>query len=687
MTSPRAADTALLYVEDLEGSVGPSASNHRRTSTCFAVKLLLATLGLFAAAACSAQDIPIGATYVCEGEHIYVEACNMRDTSDTSTCMVAHPDKLTPSGMNTYTNMTRAALKKLLPTCQQPSAKQLAAAAAFQKKQQDLYNANAQKANDQLKAATQPVQYGQPQKPRSADERAMNRCITSGRLPASCTGNALLGAFSQMLTSVLSSGAQEVSAGPTMAGVFEGAGHWRLDFIDGGVLVNCSFLSPNQESYKLEFKPTQTLLIVETKPKPLVLTLKADGSIVGPGPVTINGVVATGTAGGHSTPGHTETHSTTTTEQINGYEAAQHAGDSGLANRGGGQYDYTHTTTQSTYVPGTSTPAYSTFSPRTATCPAQNLSSKGASTGIQTMQTDLLKTMFGGDKGPPTPSGIRMHGIYAAATGFSVQFFPESAVLGCGPDAARAYPYSVEAVGGKAEVRINAPDHPLTLGFMPNGSLDPRGTGPYQVHGRVITGQGNNDDFTFAPLEQSCNLAVLTPSKAIPSSGGTAATIVASSGASGVSPANGGGNLSTSAAPLGNATLSIVSGFPAQPGVPNPLAGHPYVLLRDSYAGALAKAGITVPAGMSPYKYVGTVCASRTPDCQKSIEAIKADAASSVRADSNGNGTFPGVAPGSYHLMISTRYNNQALMWEQAVQLKAGPNSVTLDPRNATPVQ
>ena len=126
---------------------------------------------------------------------------------------------------------------------------------------------------------------------------------------------------------------------------------------------------------------------------------------------------------------------------------------------------------------------------------------------------------------------------------------------------------------------------------------------------------------------------------------------------------------------------------PAQPGVANPLAGHPYVLLRDTYASALARAGITVPAGMSPYKYVGTACASRTPDCQKSIEAIKAAAASSVRADSNGNGTFPGVAPGSYHLMISTRYNNQALMWDQAVQLKAGPNSVTLDQRNATPIQ
>jgi hypothetical protein len=62
---------------------------------------------LLAAAVCQAQDIPIGVTYVCSGEHIYVENCNIRDTSDNSTCMVAHPDHLTPTGMNTYTYLTR----------------------------------------------------------------------------------------------------------------------------------------------------------------------------------------------------------------------------------------------------------------------------------------------------------------------------------------------------------------------------------------------------------------------------------------------------------------------------------------------------------------------------------------------------------------------------------------------------
>jgi hypothetical protein len=278
-----------------------------------------------------------------------------------------------------------------------------------------------------------------------------------------------------------------------------------------------------------------------------------------------------------------------------------------------------------------------------------------------------------------------MQGIFAASTGFSVEFHPESAVLGCGPDAARAYPYTVEGGGTGAVVKIAAPDHPLTLAVKADGSLDPGGTGPYQVHGRTVTGQDNNDNFTFAPMEQTCNLAVLTPAKAIPSSGGMAATSVASTGAAG-SPASAGGRLSSPTAPLGNATLAIVSGFPAQPGVPNPLAGHPYTLMRDNFATIVANAGVAVPPGMTPYKAFGMACGNRTQDCQKILDAIRADAASAVRADANGNGTFPGVAPGTYYLMISSRYNNQSLVWDQPVQLKAGPNSVTLDQHNATPM-
>ena len=642
------------------------------------------------------QDIPIGVTYICNGEHIYIENCNIRDTSDTSNCMVAHPDHLTPTGLNSYTYVSRGALKKLLPTCTQPSAKQLAAAKAFQQKQQDIYNANVQKAEQQMKApppaANQQGGPAQVRPPKNAEERAMRRCVSSGRLPSSCTGNSLLGMFSGMLSSVLpSQGATAPQAGPNMAGVFQGAG-WRLDFIDGGVLVNCSSLSPNQESYSIKFEPNRTALIINTRPRPLNLTFHPDGTITGPGPVTIQGVVAGGYTPSTSTPGHTETQSYNTTARMNSNMIPGGAANANATNAGGGTYDVTTTHTSSTYVPGQSTPGTTSFTPRTATCPALNLTSKGAGAGIQTMQTDLLKTAFGGDKGAPTPPGIRMHGIFAASTGFSVEFFPESAILGCGPDAARAYPYTVVATAGGAQIKIDAPDHPLILGFNPDGSLIPPNTGPYQVHGRLVTGQDQNDDFTFAPMEQTCNLAALSPSKTIPMSGGTGGMMNASatgattgpgSATANGAPDNNGGNLSKPNAALGNATLSIVSGFPATPGQANPLANHPYVLLRNSFNDTIVQSGVNIPAGATPFKFLGLACGNRTPDCQTIMNAIKAGAVSSVRADINGHATFPGVPPGTYYLMISTRFNNQALVWLQPVQVNAGPNSITLDTRNS----
>ncbi len=524
--------------------MGPSCSisSRRRKNPRHDLRLTLVTLlAVLATTFAAAQDKDLllpGVTYVCSGERMFIENCNMRDTSDNSTCMVGHPDHIQPNGLMKYTTETRGTLKKLFPTCTQPSPKEIAAAQAFQKRQQDTYNANVAKANQQM-AAPQPGPNGQPgvtgpiTPPKNAEEREMRRCVSSGRLPASCTGNQLLGAFGQMLNSVASQVAPGLikdgpTSGPTMAGVFVGPGNWRLDFIDGGVLVNCSFLSPNQEAYALDFKTGRAVLTINTTPKPLVLTFHSDNTITGPpGPVTINGVVAGGYTPGTTTAGHTETSTTTSTERINAYQAPGY-NQSQLTNTGGGTYDATTTHTTTTNVPGTSTPGYTNFAPKRATCPAINLSTKGATVGVQTMQTDLLKNMFGGDKGAPTPPGIRMKGIYAASTGFSVEFYPESVILGCGPDAARAYPYTVEAGATGAAIKIAAPDHPLTLAFKSDGSLDPGATGPYQVHGRIVTGQNNDGDFTFAPMEQTCNLAVLAPSKTIPSGGGTAATMVAS---------------------------------------------------------------------------------------------------------------------------------------------------------------
>ena len=81
----------------------------------------------------------------------------------------------------------------------------------------------------------------------------------------------------------------------------------------------------------------------------------------------------------------------------------------------------------------------------------------------------------------------------------------------------------------------------------------------------------------------------------------------------------------------------------ARPGAANPLAGHPYILLRDAYPNIVAKAGVAAPAGTSPYKFMGAARANHTPDCQKVVGAVTAQAASAARGDANGKASFPGV--------------------------------------------
>jgi len=157
-----------------------------------------------------------------------------------------------------------------------------------------------------------------------------------------------------MVGQVLPSVAKEPPPGPEIAGVFEGPGHWRLDFIDTGVLVNCSFLAPDQRGYTIDVKNNPATIIFDTTPKPLVLTLWADGkTMTGPGTLQIDGVVASGYDTGYRDQSG---------RAITSNEAAASAGpvfDSG-GNRVNGRIN--------------GIAGHSTFSHRRVTCPALSLS-------------------------------------------------------------------------------------------------------------------------------------------------------------------------------------------------------------------------------------------------------------------------------------------------------------------------
>ena len=61
--------------------------SHRR-NICLDVTLGIAML---LGVAANAQDVKLNVTYVCSGERMYVESCNIRDLSDTQPAWSAIP--------------------------------------------------------------------------------------------------------------------------------------------------------------------------------------------------------------------------------------------------------------------------------------------------------------------------------------------------------------------------------------------------------------------------------------------------------------------------------------------------------------------------------------------------------------------------------------------------------------------
>ncbi len=122
-------------------------------------------------------------------------------------------------------------------------------------------------------------------------------------------------------------------------------------------------------------------------------------------------------------------------------------------------------------------------------------------------------------------------------------------------------------------------------------------------------------------------------------------------------------------APSGLAVLTILGGFA------EPLTVGHYWLLRDDPEIALKKGGIRISGGMTPNEVMRAACERSEAACKKITLALDEDGIAKVVADATGRGTFPGVPPGNYYLMISAVYNNRLLLWNQRVELKSGQSS------------
>ncbi len=105
-----------------------------------------------------------------------------------------------------------------------------------------------------------------------------------------------------------------------------------------------------------------------------------------------------------------------------------------------------------------------------------------------------------------------MNGQYTGATEFSLEFFIDSVVVGCG-QAVIARPYTVQRQAGQFVVTIDHGGTAVPFTLLADGRL--QGSGPITVRGRVLTGRNAAGDLVFQPLSASCTMGTLSASTAV----------------------------------------------------------------------------------------------------------------------------------------------------------------------------
>ena len=546
-------------------------------------------------------------------------------------------------------------------------------------------------------AAPQQTQAGpqQTQQLKPGSQEELRRCVASGRSQRVCFSEVLGNGMDQLTGISL----KPTSApGPRMTGDYSGASGFRLIFQPDKVTMVCRGV-PSPRPYTVELTDTQALVKIQDGPKPVAFSLAQDGKLSGAGSIRVTGQVPAGTSTEETTG--TTTQKTTRQRELAPGEERYYPN----AQRNGQVYTVKEDTTEWVYGP-TGTRTVTNYVTKTADCNLGVLTPIGPTPLPPDIESPfgLITTIFSGAavlmKGGSTqaaakemlnidnapPPGLRMSGRYAGASGFSITFHPESATVACG-DAERAREYSVQKIGNQVLLKIQDSANPLTLQLKPDGSLF--GDGTARVNGRVMTGTTDdpNNPFVFAPKPGSCSVGSLLAGGAITANtvASTSTGPAASAPAAAPAPAAPNtGNVTPAAAP---ASLSIQSGFGAQPGVADPLAGKSILVIRDSFENILATAGLT-PPGSSTRALTAwaRACETRHPLCQQGIELVRPHLVASAQLDGSGRFTFPNARSGTYYLVGQTSYNGLHLVWNLRVDLKPGANSVTLDQRNTTPI-
>jgi hypothetical protein len=507
-----------------------------------------------------------------------------------------------------------------------------------------------------------------------APDAGQKRCLELGGAYKDCMG------LIDTLTKLIGGDTNEI---PSLNGVVLAATyHSRTDlpglmFKDDGnaALQKCGSLVDDDHTYTIRKSGSTTQFVLNNEPDPIILTLRSDGSLSGPGSISVKGNIITG-------------------------------------------YHNQYVCTNGTCTTN-STPVYS---PKIDRCTLTSLALQPPPPPPppQAKQTGLLggiTDMMGGDSTFVPIYGFRMTGVYAEASGLKLQFNNNNVTLDCG-QAHVNVPYTIDTAQSQFIVHVQNGGGAFLLTVAPDNTL--RGSGTTTVSGKLVSAM-NGESVSFTPHSESCAVGTFMPSgkqntqiasnaptAAVPVSYASSPAPVSATPASVGSAPSAPAGVSRVAAPAPAASSAAIEASLAGAGISsaptgarasfrillgssftgaNLLAGQSVFVMRKPMDQALRELGVPMPAGATSgqaMQALKTQCHAAA-GCTSTMSGLGSYFVTTTKLDGSGKAILAATAAtGVYYLYaIIPDGSGTSLMWDVPANLQAGDNTVTFTSANA----
>lgn len=505
------------------------------------------------------------------------------------------------------------------------------------------------------------------------DEK-QKRCLELGGTYNECA-SPMMGALTAM-ASLITLGASDSSSdgAPPLNGVIlVGMYHSRTDLPELGltwdgkaVLQKCGNLVDEPHAYTLRKSGATIQIVVDNEPDSIVLTLRGDGSLAGPGNIPVKGQV------------------------ITGYH---------------NQYVCTNGNCSTS-----STPVYA---PKIERCTLSQMAAQPAPPPPPKPKPGGFEEMLGAGDPVATIYGFRITGDYAGSAGMQLAFDNRFVTLDCGKAHINS-PYTVENTASGFVIHVQNAGGAFLLSLAPDNTL--RGSGSSAVNGKLVSSV-NGKVVSFMPHSETCNIATFSPkghrntmlasSAPVPADYGAPTPAAASAPAT---PATHGAPAPAALAPATSAPASIEASLSNAgiSGSPTAIRAHLHILLSSSFTGAnplagqaifvtrkpmsriLAELGLPIPENATSgeaMKALQTLCHS-SQGCTPVIQGLPKYYVTTAKFDSTGNAALNATATtGPYYFFAVVPSPGGSVVWDVLGNLVAGDNTIRFTEANSERLQ